>query len=80
MTTAPLGRCRRWGAIVLLRLAGAILRNASALHQRRTIASAELRAALAAATFLNVPAPRSRCEQDGDPAGQVRMKDVGEID
>ncbi|UGY19246.1 hypothetical protein [Bradyrhizobium septentrionale] len=43
--TAP-GRGRRWGAIVLLRLARAILRGATALYQRRVISDAGLRSAL----------------------------------
>ena len=46
MTVVPLGRGRRWGAVVLLRLASAILRGATALYLKRTISSAELRAAL----------------------------------
>ena len=45
MTVVPLGRGRRWGAVVLLRLASAILRGATALYLKRTISSAELRAA-----------------------------------
>jgi hypothetical protein len=52
VTGRSLGLGRRWGAIVLFRLAGAMLRNATALYQRRTISSAELRAALAAATLF----------------------------
>ncbi|MCC8952628.1 hypothetical protein H8B02_03855 [Bradyrhizobium sp. Pear77] len=44
-----LGRGRRWGAIVLLRLASAILRGASALYQRRVISGADLRTALSMA-------------------------------
>lgn len=49
MTVVPLGRGRRWGAVVLLRLASAILRGATALYMKRTISSAELRAALSVA-------------------------------
>ena len=52
MIGAALGRGRRWGAIVLLRLAGVILRGAIALYQRRAISGAELRAALSAARFF----------------------------
>ncbi|WP_342725046.1 hypothetical protein AAFG07_39960 [Bradyrhizobium sp. B097] len=47
MTT--LGRGRRWGAIVLFRLASAILRSATALYQRRVISGADLRTALSMA-------------------------------
>ena len=43
---------RRWGAILLLRLAGVILRSATAMYQRRIISVAGLRAALAAAGFF----------------------------
>ncbi|WP_063695256.1 hypothetical protein [Bradyrhizobium embrapense] len=47
MTT--LGRGRRWGAIVLLRMASAVLRSATALYLKRTISAAGLRAALSVA-------------------------------
>jgi hypothetical protein len=52
VTGAALGRGRRWGAILLLRLAGVILRGATALYQRRAISGAELRAVLSAARFF----------------------------
>ncbi len=52
MTTGTPGWGRRWGAIVLFRLAGAILRGATALHLRRAIPTASLRAALSAASWL----------------------------
>lgn len=47
MTT--LGRGRRWGAIVLLRMASAVLRSATVLYLKRTISAAGLRAALSVA-------------------------------
>ncbi|MFB9263240.1 hypothetical protein ACFFWD_08660 [Bradyrhizobium erythrophlei] len=52
MTGSAPGTCRRWGAIVLLRLAGAVLRGATALYLRRAIPTASLRAALSAASWL----------------------------
>lgn len=49
MREATPGRIRRWGAIMLLRMASAILRSATALYLKRTISGAELRAALSVA-------------------------------
>jgi len=44
-----LGRGQRWGALALFRLASAVLRGATALHQRRMMTGAGLRAALSMA-------------------------------
>jgi hypothetical protein len=49
---AALGNGRRWGAIAFLRLASAIMRGATKLYRRRTIAAAELHAALSAVRLL----------------------------
>jgi len=52
VTEATPGRFRRWGAIMLLRVAGAVLRSATELYLKRTISGAELRTALSMARSL----------------------------
>ena len=52
MDKAALGSLRRCGAIVLFRIASAIMRIATKLYRRRTISAAQLRAALTAARLL----------------------------
>lgn len=52
MTRAALVEGRRRGAVALFRLAGAVLRGATALYFRRTISARQMRAALAAVSCL----------------------------
>ncbi|PDT78132.1 hypothetical protein [Bradyrhizobium sp. C9] len=66
MTT--LGRGRRWGAIVLFRLAGAILRGATALYQRRVISGADLRTALSVARCVERTGARVVLGRPSQPA------------
>jgi hypothetical protein len=49
---SALDNARRWGALVLLRLASGVLRRAADLFRRGRIAHAGLRVALAIARFL----------------------------
>lgn len=66
MTT--LGRGRRWGAIVLFRLASAILRGATALYQRRVISGADLRTALSMARCVERTGARVVLGRPSQPA------------
>ena len=63
-----LGRGRRWGAIVLFRLASAILRGATALYQRRVISGADLRTALSMAQCVERAGARVVLGRPSQPA------------
>lgn len=73
-----LGRGRRWGAIVLLRLASAILRGATALYQRRVISGAELRTALSMARC--VERAGARVVLGRTPPALIKIKDEDNAD
>jgi hypothetical protein len=75
VTGARLGPGRRWSAIVLLRLAGAILRGATALYVRRTISAAELRAALSVAKFFERAGALVALGMKSRPKAGITMKD-----
>jgi len=78
--TAP-GRGRRWGAIVLFRLASAILRGATALYQRRKISGAELRTALSMARCVERAGAMVVLGRPSQPAFiKTRDKDNGGVD
>ncbi|WWP80301.1 hypothetical protein V5279_02780 [Bradyrhizobium sp. 26S5] len=78
--TAP-GRRRRWGAIVLLRLASAILRGATALYQRRVISDAGMRTALSMARCVERAGARVVLGGTAQPAfGKTRDEDDGGVD
>ena len=76
--TAP-GRGRRWGAIVLFRLASAILRGATALYQRRVISGAELRTALSMARCVERAGARVVLGRMSRPA-LIKIKDEDNAD
>lgn len=76
-----LGRGRRWGAIVLFRLAGAILRGATALYQRRVISGADLRTALSMARCVERAGARVVLGRPSQPAFiKTRGEDNGGLD
>ncbi|MCC8962353.1 hypothetical protein H8A95_08460 [Bradyrhizobium sp. Pear76] len=75
-----LGRGRRWGAIVLFRLASTILRGATALFQRRMISGAELRTALSMARWVERAGARVVLGRASQPAFiKARDEDNGGI-
>ncbi|WP_050426454.1 hypothetical protein [Bradyrhizobium tropiciagri] len=79
MTT--LGRGQRWGAIVLFRLASAILRGASALHRRRMISGAGLRTALSMVRCAEKAGARIVLGSTSHPAFiKTRDEDNGGVD
>ncbi|MGL3212590.1 hypothetical protein [Bradyrhizobium sp. BR 1433] len=69
-----LSRGRRWSAIVLLRLASAILRGAATLHRKRTISNAGLRTALSMARCVERAGARVVLGRASQPAF-IRTKD-----
>jgi hypothetical protein len=76
-----LNRSRRWGAIVLLRLASAILRGATALYQRRVISGAELRTALSMARCIERAGAKLVLGSTSQPAFiKTKDEDNGGID
>ncbi|MBR0894381.1 hypothetical protein JQ616_05410 [Bradyrhizobium tropiciagri] len=76
-----LGRSRRWGAIVLFRLASAILRGAAALHQRRMISPAGLRTVLSMARSVERAGARVVLGSASRPAFiATTEEDNGDVD
>ncbi|MBR1204845.1 MULTISPECIES: hypothetical protein [unclassified Bradyrhizobium] len=76
-----LGRGRRWGAIVLFRLASAILRGATALYRRRVISGADLRTALSMARCVERAGARVVLGSTSQPAFiKTRDEDNGGLD
>ncbi|MGY4574365.1 hypothetical protein GPL21_08385 [Bradyrhizobium pachyrhizi] len=74
-------RGRRWSAIVLLRLASAILRGAAALHRKRTISNAGLRTALSIARCVERAGARVVLGRASQPAFiNTKDEDNGGID
>lgn len=76
-----LSRSRRWGAIMLFKLASAILRGAAALHQRRVISGAGLRTALSMARCVERAGARVVLGRTSQRAFiRTRDKDNGGVD
>ena len=73
------GRGRRWGAIVLFRLASAILRGATALYQRRKISGAELRTALSMARCVERAGARVVLGRTRPALIKIRNEDNADI-